>query len=245
MPGTERSRRCAAARSGSRARRPEISASIAAQASASAARVALWLSRTSGSVACLRRVFSMAISSVSWRRRTESALRAWAAASGRGRTAHHQSEARDEAGVQPVGFGAASFGLAEGLDAARIDDPDLKSGLDQRLDDGLGVVADRLEHHASDAGLAQACDQAGDVGLGVVEAGGLPGRGKTKVEEALAGLDAGHTQRLHGIGPVCGLPTLGDARATVRSRATGRVRPCRTTARSGREPNELHPPSSL
>jgi hypothetical protein len=159
--------------------------------------------------------------------------------------AHHQSEARDEAGVQPVGFGAASFGLAEGLDAARIDDPDLKSGLDQRLDDGLGVVADRLEHHASDAGLAQACDQAGDVGLGVVEAGGLPGRGKTKVEEALAGIDAGHTQRLHGIGPVCGLPTLGDARATVRSRATGQVRPCRTTARSGREPNELHPPSSL
>ena len=81
--------------------------------------------------------------------------------------AHAISEARDEAGVQPVGLGAFAFGDAEGLDAARIDEADGKAGRRQSLDERVGVGADRLQHHPFDALALEACEQGGE-GLGPV-----------------------------------------------------------------------------
>ena len=83
----------------------------------------------------------MAIISVSWRRRVDSALQRDLVGVGQRAegVAHAISEARDEAGVQPVGLGAFAFGDAEGLDAARIDEADGKAGRRQGLDEGVGV----------------------------------------------------------------------------------------------------------
>ncbi len=128
--------------------------------------------------------------------------------------AHAISEARDEAGVQPVGLGAFAFGDAEGLDAARIDEADGKAGRRQGLDEGVGVGADRLQHHPFDALALEACEQGGE-GLGPV-GGPKDGAGRqADIEITLAGIDAGGRGKSHAIAPACGPAQA--AQATVRS----------------------------
>ena len=91
-------------------------------------------SRISGSKACLRRVFSMAIDSVSCRRRVDRAFRISCSTSRQGAQfmGHRMSKARNQAGVQLVGLGDQALGGAKRLDAPRIDQENLHLRLDQR-----------------------------------------------------------------------------------------------------------------
>ncbi len=101
-----------------------------------------WLANSMGSTACLSRVFSIATISVDWRQRLQGLL-----FGGRQRADlvdHDKSEARNQPRVLPVGLGAPPLGLAEGLDAARIND------------------ADRLQREAANTLVPEPADAIGD-----------------------------------------------------------------------------------
>ncbi len=111
--------------------------------------------------------------------------------------------------------------VAEGLDAARIDDAHGKAGLDKRADQRGRIGADRLQNDAGRGG-----GPGGRCSSVLANRGGPDGARPRSRKRWPASI----RPRRHGAWdrPVCGLSALGDARATVRSRATQRARPRRT-----------------
>ena len=83
---------------------------------------------------------------------------------------HDESKARNEGGVQPVVLGAAPLGIAEGLDAAGVDEADAEALSGECPHQRLGISSDGLENDAGYSGALQTRQDKLDAGGRVVNA---------------------------------------------------------------------------
>jgi len=183
----------------------------------------------------------MATISTNWRTgRQGPDLEGLGAGHGSGGVLHHQSEARDELGVQPVGLGLLAFGDPERPDPLGIDDSDLEARLGQRSHQMGGVSSDRFQHHPANVLAPKALDHH----LHALRAAGraeYPSRRlQAHVEEIPADIHAGRAQTRHSSAPVFE-PERFALRPCDCSEKQTDERALAVSRRQNQGPNELRP----